>query len=384
MRSDVFRISNGPSENLTAVHAFRIWNIEGDGSDFCPPAQTNGLVLQYVFGESGDIAHDTSGNEKDGDIHDADWSDDKPPSQQCQRQGFGGFFDGDSDYVQLPALGTFSALTVDTWLKFEEVKGNHPVLMEDSWDAGAVHLQIYNDNFVWSINGVGDYKFGWQPKAGVWYFVSVQYGKPQSASLGAAPSAPVLRLSVDNTPVDDASLDMGGSFVYTTGDYAQGFNPNADGVGAGTKCPCTLPAVTPVHFNAARLGGWLNTNAGGSKPGSVAMDRSMRGQIAVFRLWDKLTNGEDRCPGSGSAHLVVNYMFDSLTDVLKDRSGNSHDATIHDTKYSADYPDLVLCLLRSLSLLLSSSSLIMILWLSTVVHFPQGSDVEDDGSSRGR
>ena len=128
MRSDVFRISNGPSENLTAVHAFRIWNIEGDGSDFCPPAQTNGLVLQYVFGESGDIAHDTSGNEKDGDIHDADWSDDKPPSQQCQRQGFGGFFDGDSDYVQLPALGTFPALTVDTWLKFEEVKGNHPVL----------------------------------------------------------------------------------------------------------------------------------------------------------------------------------------------------------------------------------------------------------------
>ena len=118
---------------------------------------------------------------------------------------------------------------------------------------------------------------------------------------------------------------------YTTGNWA----PGATDGSSGTTCPCTLPTLPKIKYNSPRLGSWAAT-AGATG----TMDRSMRGSIAVFRLWDKLTNGEDRCPGSGSAHLVVNYMFDSLTDVLKDRSGNSHDATIHDTKYSADYPDL--------------------------------------------
>ena len=317
------------------MSVFRIWNSVGSsGIDQCPPAQTAGLVLQYVFGESGDTVHDTSGNEKNGAIHNADWSDDVPPSQQCQRQGFGGFFDGDADYVQLPDLGTFDKVTIDVWLKFEDISGEHPVLMEDGWSAGAVHYQIYNDNFVLGINGVGDYKFGWQPQAGTWYFTSVQFDTGQPATDGTA-GTPVLSLSVDNVKVDDASQDMGGSFTYTVGTWAGG----ADG--AGTACPCTLPALQPTHFNAPRLGAWAsadsNPNLGAS---ATTMDRSMRGQLAVFRLWDKITNGEDRCPASGTGHLIVNYMFDSLTDVLKDRSGNNHDGVIHDTKYSADYPDL--------------------------------------------
>ena len=208
------------------MSVFRIWNSIGNsGIDQCPAAQTAGLIVQYVFGESGDTVHDTSGNEKNGAIHNADWSDDVPPSQQCQvsfqrknpdfllknpdfllknsdfllrnpgfllrnpgcllkhvdfynktqRQGFGGFFDGDADYVQLPDLGTFAAVTIDVWLKFEDVSGEHPVLMEDGWSAGAIHYQIYNDDFVLGINGVGDYKFGWQPQAGTWYFTSAQF-----------------------------------------------------------------------------------------------------------------------------------------------------------------------------------------------------------------
>lgn len=47
-----------------------------------------------------------------------------------------------------------------------------------------------------------------------------------------------------------------------------------------------------------------------------------------------------RCPGTGYAHLVVNYLFDSMGTTLKDRSGNNHDGVVHDLKYSADYPDL--------------------------------------------
>ena len=67
------------------MSVFRIWNSIGNsGIDQCPAAQTAGLIVQYVFGESGDTVHDTSGNEKNGAIHNADWSDDVPPSQQCQ------------------------------------------------------------------------------------------------------------------------------------------------------------------------------------------------------------------------------------------------------------------------------------------------------------
>ena len=37
----------------------------------------------------------------------------------------------------------------------------------------------------------------------------------------------------------------------------------------------------PVHFNNPRIGAW-------DYDGDGVMDRSMRGQIAVFRLWDKI------------------------------------------------------------------------------------------------
>ena len=123
------------------ISVFRIWNIITDGQDVCPPAQTHGLIASYVFGDKADDRLiDLSGNEYDGDVHDAGFSDDLPPSQQCQRQGFGGFFDGDSDYVQMPQLRdasgalktTFDALAVDLWVKFLDTTGEHPIFVE--WD----------------------------------------------------------------------------------------------------------------------------------------------------------------------------------------------------------------------------------------------------------
>ena len=150
------------------ISVFRIWNIITDGQDICPPAQTAGLIASYVFGHSGDTLLDLSGNSYDGLIHvsaapltsspeaskmshkqDADWSNELPPSQQCQRQGFGGYFDGDQDYVQIPQLRgadgqaktTFDSLSVDLWVKFLDMTGNHPVLMEDGFEPGALHLQ---------------------------------------------------------------------------------------------------------------------------------------------------------------------------------------------------------------------------------------------------
>ena len=342
------------------ISVFRIWNIITDGQDVCPPAQTHGLIASYVFGDKADDRLiDLSGNEYDGDVHDAGFSDDLPPSQQCQRQGFGGFFDGDSDYVQMPQLRgtdgqprtTLEKFTVDIWVKFLDLNGEHPIFMEDGWTPGAMHLQIYRGKFDLSINGMGDYIFGWQPRTDEWYFLQVAYqsgtqdgGQQLCGAWGCTPGS--IFLSVDNRAAGDIS-SLGASCLQSQsspdggvtctqpgrpGNLAVGgLNEDGTPVDGGKDCPCEINGP-PVHLNSPRLGAW-DYDADGE------MDRSMRGQIAVFRLWDVIKNGEDRCVPMPHNHVVVQYLFDSFNDVLIDRSGNGNDAQLHDTKFSADYPN---------------------------------------------
>lgn len=308
------------------ISVFRIWNVETTGVDECPGALTDGLIAQYVFGADTDnIATDLSGNGYDASIHDASWSSELPPSQQCQKQGFGGLFDGDDDWAVLQEdLGSFPEVTMDVWVKFDDTTGEHPIVMEDGWQPGDIHFQIYGDNLVLGMNGIGDYKFSWQPTVAEWSYVSV--------AVDTAHSPPKIKLTVNNELVDDVSTS--GEFTYTVGTWAGGEE------GAATACPCTLPAMQPVRFQSLRLGAWTATDAGESF-GAETMDRSMRGSMAVFRLWDKdKGTSRDSCPSSGYSHLIVNYMFDSFGTTLKDRSGNGHDATLHDNKFSADYPDM--------------------------------------------
>ena len=95
----------------------------------------------------------------------------------------GGFFDGDSDYVEMPQLvdgqgqpvTTMERFTVDLWVKFLDLSGEHPIFMEDGWTPRAMHLQIYRGKFDLSINGMCDYIFGWQPEQDEWYFLQVAY-----------------------------------------------------------------------------------------------------------------------------------------------------------------------------------------------------------------
>lgn len=324
---------DGSSTVARSMHGqmsvFRIWNIEPAGAavDACPAALTDGLVAQYIFGAGGNTAKDTSGNGYDGTFHDAGWSDELPPSQQCQKQGFGGLFDGDGDYVTVPDLGEFTALTYDLWVKFDVLDGEHPIVMEDGWQAGAIHLQIYGGKFLVSTFEMGNLVFNWQPVTDTWYFISVSYVSATGDGTGS--HAGRVHLSVDNLSLEDTRT---GSGQAPTGMVLA---PPGTDPAQGTACPCILPGGT-VTLHNPRLGGWLR--AVGST--DVAMDRSMRGSIAVFRLWDKEKNGVDKCPASGTSHLVVNYLFDSLTDVVKDRSGNNHDGQMHETKMSGDYPDL--------------------------------------------
>lgn len=304
------------------MSAFRIWNIETAGVDSCPSAATKGLIASYVFGATtGEKVFDMSGHGYNAMIHDATWSNELPPGQECTRQGFGGYFDGDQDWVKPPPLGAFPTLTVDTWVKFKELKGEHPIINEDGWNRGDMHLQIHSGKFDLSINGVGDFIFKWQPKTERWYFLSVQY------STGVGNKTGFIKLFVDNQFVEDNTMKVGAMLGPPGGAAFTNGLPNG-----GKACPCVIngPAVT---LNSPRLGAWDRNHDG-------KMDRSMHGQIAVFRLWNIATDGMDSCPPTGTQHLIVNYLFDAVGSIMKDRSGNRKDAQMHDNKWSGDYPDL--------------------------------------------
>ena len=58
------------------------------------------------------------------------------------------FFDGSSDFVNCDQpIGSYETVTIDTWIKWHSVTGNHPILNEDNWSAGDLHYQIYNSEF---------------------------------------------------------------------------------------------------------------------------------------------------------------------------------------------------------------------------------------------
>ena len=143
---------------------------------------------------------DLSGQGHDGKIYGATPSFDQPEEQKCTLPGFGGKFDGGKhrrtcriiasppaspsqsmllglharltgfrvqlqslwiiytaantdlflsagDFVTLPPLGTFFNLQIDTWVKFEETAGDHPIMNERGWEEGFLHYQIYAGEF---------------------------------------------------------------------------------------------------------------------------------------------------------------------------------------------------------------------------------------------
>jgi hypothetical protein len=194
-----------------------------------------------------------------------------------------GQFDGSNDWVEMPALGTYKQMTIDTWIKFKSVRGNHPIINEDAWRAGSLHYQIYNSQFGIDVNGIGDKTFKWQPKAMTWYFISVAYDSV----------AGQIKLSINNKAIETISMRKGRTIV----------------------------------MNKARIGAWRSNGA-----------RSLHGAIYALRIWTKVTDGKDLCANAGTSGLLVNYFFDKAT-IGKDLSGNNHHCTPNDVTWSKT-PDL--------------------------------------------
>lgn len=210
------------------------------------------------------------------------------------------YFDGSSDYVLLPAMrgdsveakGSFDVLTIDTWIKWFDVTGNHPIMCEDHWSPGALHYQIYNSEFGFDVNSAGDQTFQWQPQPLTWYYISVTYSSQSQ----------FIKLSINSEPMETL------------------------------QCPtCTVP----IKLDSPRIGAWLD--------GSDSVARSMHGEMSVFRIWSVETDGVDVCPPALADGLVAQYIFGAGGDTARDTSGHAYDGVIHDAGWSDELPPSQQC-----------------------------------------
>eukprot|EP01051_Picozoa_sp_SAG22_P008683 SAG22_NODE_679_length_7944_cov_2.240408_2_plen_769_part_00 len=192
-----------------------------------------------------------------------------PPAKTASR------FDGADDYVHINrGLGVHCDLTIDTWVKFEVIAGEHPIMNEDGWDLGDLHYQIYNGEFGFDVNGNGDYTYKWQPQPQQWYYITAMYSC----------SDHLYNLWVD-----------WGTTAHETFDPAQLAAPLL-----GARWPM-------ITLDSPRLGSWHNGDM---------QARAMQGSLAMFRVWGyqhhpAASNAVDVCPPPGTSGLVAMYVFDS-------------------------------------------------------------------------
>ena len=174
----------------------------------------------------------------------------------------------------------------------------------------AVNGQTLNGN-------PSSYQPGWQPNPGVWYCkricfldcvrvsaVPLTQKPPPDISMAYAGNN-YIRLFVNNEFVEDTTTSDG-LMTQTGRDDA-----------SRQHCPCVL-ASPPVNLDAVRLGAWLDDGTrddGSQLAGRGGVQRSMRGKMAVFRVWDRVwdeSQGVDSCPRAGAEGLVVNCKHASL------------------------------------------------------------------------
>ena len=285
----------------------------------CYGAGTPGMELSYTFStDHENKIPDLSGNGRDGAAQ-CDGSDQshcvgtaRPGHVTCTVPGFGGYFDGEADYVDLPKLtradglgAEYPDLQIDVWVKFHCTTGNHPIMNEQGWTTGDLHYQIYDGEFGFDINGNGDYTFQWQPPTYEWVYISVFYSSEQQT----------YKLWVETAAGEHIAEVYNPERTYER-DHV-GFHEDAE------------KGWVPVILDSPRIGGWQGNS------GEVA--RSMDGQMSVFRVWSSEQGGQDTCPCSKARNLEAYYVFGESSQTLRDLNGN-HDGMIVGGKFGEDEP----------------------------------------------
>ena len=87
---------------------------------------------------------DLSGTGHDAKIYGARPEAGPGPEDKCELPGFGGRFDGESDFVTLPPLGTLQELQIDVWVKFADTSGDHPIMNGPSATTPAAGREVAN------------------------------------------------------------------------------------------------------------------------------------------------------------------------------------------------------------------------------------------------
>jgi len=123
-----------------------------------------GLVAEWHFDEgSGSVVEDSSGNGNDGVIHGATWVDGKYGSALS--------FDGVDDYVSvIGPVGTFSDLTVETWVRVNGYK-DYGKIIDFGGDSGIGRrftLQVESNSIGFSLDGSPSGKASWASKPYEW------------------------------------------------------------------------------------------------------------------------------------------------------------------------------------------------------------------------
>ena len=174
-------VGQGYSMNLNVTAAnqgdftekFNITLYAGSGQ----PLNEAGLVGYWKFDEgSGTTAYDSSGNNNNGIIYDATWTDGKYSKALS--------FDGVGDYVDMgdkPSLESMNQLTVEAWLEIQSLKGWQCIAGKLNWDIShdySYYLQIWADNtMVGRIWTDTEYmiKSTKTVSPGIWYHAAITY-----------------------------------------------------------------------------------------------------------------------------------------------------------------------------------------------------------------
>ena len=124
----------------------------------------DGLVAKWHFDEgSGSVLKDSSGNGNDGVIYGATWVDGKYGSALS--------FDGVDDYVSvIGPVGTFSDLTVETWVRVNGYK-DYGKIIDFGGDSGIGRrftLQVESNSIGFSLDGSPSGKASWASKPYEW------------------------------------------------------------------------------------------------------------------------------------------------------------------------------------------------------------------------
>ncbi len=335
---------------------------------------TPGLVAAYAFDEgTGGLANDASGNSRTGIVAGGSWV--------SGRYGGAISFDGDNDYVGLPALGTFynAAFTLEAWVQKSTPKndvgivgswaGSGPMLWIDHL-ATRHHLTLGGGLSSYLDSGVNPSQGQWQHLAATFDGTTARYyldgaevasravagsvGSSNAWRIGAYGSTPggFFDGLIDEIRIYDRALSA--TEVQADRDQPLGLaNPSAPTVPGNLTVTATTQSSATVEWTASTddvgVSGY-NVYVGGAAAGTtgattftatgLSCSTGYAIQVEAFdadgNVSPRTTESASTSPCEAAVGLVAAYAFDEASgEVAGDASGNGRNGAITGATWTA-------------------------------------------------